>query len=101
MSDIYFLKFNFMLLEKAYTSFKVSCPDHYTVAVGMQCVCLIKEYEIFIIFLKEPNMFGAHSTHYLGSYECWHKDIELWNQPFVRTMVKTKTLKITLENGFQ
>ncbi len=29
MRDIYFLKFNFMLLEKAYTSFKVLCPDHY------------------------------------------------------------------------
>jgi hypothetical protein len=79
-SDIYFLKFNFMLLEKAYTSFKVSCPDHYTIAVGMHWVCLINEYEIFIIFLKEPKMFGAfylrHTTLVLMSVGT---RIELWN----------------------
>jgi hypothetical protein len=74
LSDIYFLKFNFMLIEKVYTLSKVLWPDdHYTVAVGMQWVCLINQYEIFIIFFEETkNVWSL--THYLGSYECWHKD---------------------------
>ncbi len=55
VSDIYFLKFNFMLLEKAYTTFKVSFPDHYTVAVGMHWLCLINKYEIFIIFWRNQK----------------------------------------------
>lgn len=79
VSDIYFLKFNFMLLEKAYTSFKVSCPDHYCCGGDALSMSHQRIWDFYNI-LKEPKMFGAfylrHTTLVLMSVGT---RIELWN----------------------